>query len=142
MKTDPNYVATEPTNTAMAFRLVEIKDGVPHTLFHGLPQQNQNGRIIRSRRLPIGVWLKAEQKPVTDGDSSTVYQSGFNVLLEITSMLAYAKRFKAPRTLCIARVIVDVDSLRPKSHSHAGVQLAGWMKLCNDWKVGKATEIG
>ena len=120
-------------NGQWAYRLVEVKNGQPHTLFHAVPVPFEEG-IRRSRKLQLGRWLRAEQKTVTDGTSTSVYTSGFNALLDLDAMRQYRQRFKKARDLRIAKVRVNLQ-LRPKAHSRAGVWLADWMMVPENWEV-------
>ena len=56
----------------VAFKIVEVVDDGIRTLFHGL-----NG----SRRMPRGIWLRADERQVKDGTSNTSYMSGWHVFL-------------------------------------------------------------
>lgn len=107
-----------------AYRIVEVgADGQLRTLFHGLPCASR-GR--RSRVLAPGVWYEAEPRLVVDGGGQTPYLSGFNVLLDRAAMLQYLSRFRAPRTLRIARC--EVRGLRQKP-ANPEVFLAEWLKV-------------
>jgi len=109
-----------------AYRLVEYRNGKLFTLFHGLPSGKR-----RSREIPLGVWLKAEQKMVRDG-TGPWYLSGFNVLLRRGRMEDYAKRFKATRELWLVSIWVN-SSVRVKTHSRSDVWLADWMMIPEQW---------
>ena len=113
--------------THSAFRLVEVYQGRPLTLFHGIKVP---GADRRTRKIPIGEWIQAEQRPVRDG-TGPFYTSGFNVLLTQDRMSDYAKRFKAPRILMV--IPVKVRGLRRKEHSKSDVWLADWMRVDEDW---------
>ena len=117
-----------------AYRLVEVRNGQPCTLFHGVSLNLYGLVAIRSRTLPVGAWIPAVRKLVRDGTSKTEYLSGFNVLLSLEAMRQYRKRFTAPRDLRIARVKVNLQ-LRPKQHSRAAVWLADWMMVPKNWEV-------
>jgi len=107
-----------------AYRIVEIKHGHPHTLFHGMP--GENGRRLRA--LPINTWIKAEQKLVVDGGKQEPYLSGFNVLLHEWECDDYLTRFTAPRDLRVVPVKVR-GKLRKKESNKGGVMLAEEMYL-------------
>ena len=131
---EQNIVAKVKFDTVPAYRIVELDaHNRPKTLFHALPDQGDGRR--RSRILPTDKWLYAEVKPVTDGTSKSVYQSGFNVLLELDAMRAYLKRFKKDRTLAIIEIEVDKTTLRPKQHSRSPVFLARYMRIPHNWTV-------
>jgi hypothetical protein len=110
-------------NIQKAFRIVEIKGGQPHTLFHGLPDEDQH----RTRAIPLNTWVKAEVKQVRDG-TGPYYLSGFNVLLTREELEDYMTRFTAPRDLRIVEIQVRGE-LRKKEHSRANVWLADEMYL-------------
>lgn len=105
-----------------AYRLVEMKHGQPHTLFHALPTKQKRSRII-----PTDVWLQAEVKPVTYGRSSPTFESGFNVILEFDLCEQYLRRFTADRKVKI--VEIKVKGIWPKPFSSSPVYLAEWMLL-------------
>jgi hypothetical protein len=110
---------TEPVT---AYRIVEMKNGVPHTLFHGLPL---NG--TRTRKIPIGTWIEAEEKEVSYGKGSPPMISGFNVLLDKELCLEYLTRFTGDRELRVVEVLVR--DLRPKPRAQSPVFLAKSMML-------------
>lgn len=100
--------------TTEVWRIVEIKAGIPHTLFHG----NANWRLGysglsgRTRKLRFRAWMQAERKLVKDGSGQEPYEAGFNVLLSREKAVEYMKRFTAPRDLRIARC--QAQGLRQK----------------------------
>lgn len=108
-----------------AWRIVEVKGGLPHTLFHGLDPVLLH-RSRRSRRLEVGLWMEAEEKLVVDGGGQEGYLSGFNVLLSREKAVEYLSRFTAPRDLRIARC--EVRDLRPKP-TNPDVMLAKWLRI-------------
>jgi hypothetical protein len=103
---------------AECWRIVEIKNGHYHTLFHGLP--SEDGR--RSRRLPKHTWLEAEEKMVSYGRGSPQMLSGFNVILSKPECEAYLGRFKDHRELKVVRCLAQ--ELRPKPRANSDVWLA------------------
>ena len=98
------------------YRIMEIKDGDPLTLFHG---------VGGSRRVKEGEWIVAEKKSVYDGSAGTPYISGFHCLPSVEACEAYMNRFTADRELGIFRI--EAEGLRPKTHSPAPVWLADEM---------------
>lgn len=110
-----------------AYRIVEIKQGHPHTLFHGV-----QGR----RKLPINTLVKADIKQVRDG-TGPYYTSGFNVLLSEEACQQYLERFVAPRELRVIMVFVN-ENLRKKEHSNSEVFLADHMYI--PWDAGDHTK--
>lgn len=121
-----------------AFRLVEVKEGSPYTLFHGIP--NDISGTKRTRKLPLGKWIRAENKLVSDGTSKHKHISGFNVLLDLSKMREYAKRFSADRDLRLIPIDIKGES-RKKPYSRSGVWLADWMKIGRDW-IDNSIAIG
>jgi hypothetical protein len=101
-----------------AYRIVELKGGHPHTLFHGV-----KGR----RKLPVNRVIEADRKQVRDG-TGPYYESGFNVLLDHQACEQYLERFVAPRELRVVKVLVN-ENLRVKEHSRSEVYLADRMYL-------------
>jgi hypothetical protein len=115
-------------NEQIAYRIVEIKNNRPHSLFHGRPcpvtQAHNHGR---SRQLKTNAWLKAERKLVRDG-TGPWYESGFNVILDRDDCEEYLGRFYAPRILQVVQIRVRGE-LRKKEHSRSPVMLADEMYL-------------
>jgi hypothetical protein len=111
----------------IAYKIFDLgigKDTVfPKTLFHGV-----NG----SRRLPVGKWINAEQKMVTDGSGTTRYLSGFHAyetLDDIRNWLRGAKNI-AERVV----VRVHVRKCRSKDHAVRKTILADQMLITvKDW---------
>jgi hypothetical protein len=52
-----------------AYKIFELHGNRPKTLFHG---------VAGSRLLPIGKWIKADKRMVTDGSRQNPYLSGFH----------------------------------------------------------------
>jgi hypothetical protein len=104
----------------IAYRICERKGEKLLTLFHGL-----NG----SRTLPIGEWVTAMVKPVTDGPKNKAkeYLSGFHVLENLDECRHFTKKFRAPRDLVIVKC--EIEGNRTKDHSPANIILADRMKL-------------
>lgn len=71
------------------------KDG-PKTLFHGLEG---------SRSLPVGKWLDAEIKLVTDGSRQEPYESGFHAYYTLDDVYNWLKGAKNLE----GRVVVKVE---------------------------------
>jgi len=84
----------------------------PRTLFHG---------INRSRTMPVGRWIAADKRIVSDG--GTKYLSGFHVLLSEQDCHAYLRHFKRFDDKRIIEVSVR-GPLRAKTHSPHPVFLA------------------
>jgi hypothetical protein len=103
---------------AECWRIVEVKNGQYHTLFHGIP--TEEGK--RSRRLPLNEWLTAEEKMVSYGRGSPEMLSGFNVILSKSGCEAYLSRFKDHRELKVVKCVAQ--ELRPKPRASSEVWLA------------------
>jgi hypothetical protein len=107
-----------------AYRLLRVKDGQPHTLFHGL-----NG----SRKLPQDKVLTAEKKHVWNPGKkgkSPGFMSGWHVLPSKHLTEDYIQRFKDHSDLVICRVFVDEFRDKPRSI----VKLARKMMIISeDW---------
>ena len=117
------------------WRIFDDKDGLPHTLFHGV-----NG----SRKIPLDAWLQAETKTVQDGSGVTEYQSGFHVLGTLEEVKEVLKQFKQLNHRVICRVWVDEQAGKwLKSCSRNKVWLVKRMKVTEaDWrKRHKCTEV-
>jgi hypothetical protein len=98
----------------MAWKIMEERDGMPCTLFHGV-----NG----SRTIPLNTWVDADMKEVSDGSSATTYMSGWHLLPTREDCVEYLRKFKNLRD----KVIVHVGfsgKVWPKSHSRSEVFLA------------------
>jgi hypothetical protein len=104
----------------IVYRICERKGDKLLTLFHGI-----NG----SRVLPIGEWITAEMKLVTDGSKTTskLYYSGFHVLKDINECRNFVKKFRRPRDLVM--VECEVEDTHSKTHSKHNILLARRMKI-------------
>ena len=100
-----------------AYRIVEVRNGRPCTLFHGW-----HG----SRQLPTNRWLEAEVKVVRDGGQGPSYKSGFHVCRTREVAERLLKRFRRQRHLVI--VEVKARGLRPK-RTNSQVALATKMLI-------------
>lgn len=107
-----------------AYRLLRVKDGQPHTLFHGY-----NG----SRKLPQDKLLPAEEKQVWNPGKkgkSPGFISGWHVLPTKGECVDYLKRFKDHSDLVVCRVWVSVVRQKPRSI----VSLSRYMRIDSvDW---------
>jgi len=91
-------------------------------LFHGI-----NG----SRIIPIGEWVKSDQKLVRDGSTGTQYKSGWHVMMDLDECREYLSKFTAD----LNRVVVKVEisgELWPKSHSPSNVHLCQFIKIIEE----------
>ena len=102
------------------YRICERKGDKVLTLFHSL-----NG----TRVLPIGEWLTADTKIVSDGSRKTSkeYISGFHLIEDPNECREFIKKFRKPRDFVM--VECEVEETHPKSHSRHNVLLAKKMKL-------------
>ena len=104
----------------MWYKIVEKHpDGGIKTLFHG---------VNRSRTIPKGKWLEAEEKMVRDGSCQTYYLSGWHILKTEEDAVEYLKRFKK-RLELLSIVPCEAEEVRPKAHSNAPVFLAKRIRL-------------
>lgn len=100
-----------------AYRIVEEKNGEYYSLFHG---------TNRSRKLPRGIWIKADKKLVKDGTRGTYYRSGFHVLTsKEEAEKFFAKLFRIYKNRKVIKVLAK--GLRPKGHSRHEIFLADEM---------------
>lgn len=104
----------------MWYKIVELyPNGDVKTLFHG---------VNRSRLLPKGKWLEAEEKMVRDGSCQTYYLSGWHILPTKEDAQEYLTRFKK-RLELLKIVPCEAEEVRPKTHSNAPVFLAKRIRL-------------
>lgn len=111
----------------MMYKVFDIKNGAPHFLFHGLK---------RTRKAEVGKWMKAEEKPVTDGSCATIYTSGFHCFPSIQSIREWAKQV----THIDDRVVVKVQvkKTQPKSHAKTSITLASQLLITHQaWSKRK-----
>jgi hypothetical protein len=104
-----------------AYRIVEEKGGDYYSLFHGT-----NG----SRKLPRGIWIKANKKIVADGSrkTSTEYESGFHVLTsKDEAEKFFQKLFRKHKNRKVIKVLAK--GLRRKEHSRHEIFLADEMMI-------------
>jgi hypothetical protein len=112
------------------YKIFEDKDGLPHTLFHG---------VRGSRTLSLDEWIEAEHKLVNDG--GTEYESGFHVFSTLEKASEYlVKRFTNMKNKVISAVWVQGPT-REKTHSNAPILLADFIDIEKaDWD--KRIEFG
>ena len=100
------------------YKIVDWKDNVPCTLFHGI-----NG----SKKMPIDKWVAADKKMVTDGSRQNKYLSGFHVMPTVESCISYLEKFK--NVVDKAIVSCEVKKIRPKPQASGPVFLADKIKV-------------
>jgi len=102
------------------YRIVEIKNGKPLSLFHGT-----NG----SRTLPMGKWIEANVKPVVDGSGAKrKYVSGFHVFASPKAACTFFKKMfrnrENRRVICC-----EASDLRRKMSARGEVYLARLIRI-------------
>ena len=105
----------------MAYKIFDLKDGMPCTLFHGV-----NG----SRRLPLDRWLTAERKMVRDGSGQGRYVSGFHAYESMEDVRAWAKGAKNLDNRVVAQV--GVRGCRSKPRAVRTTILADRLRITSD----------
>lgn len=128
----PKTSAPGPTPGAFyAYRIFDVRDGKPCTLFHGL-----HG----SRTLCTNCWLSAELKLVTNPGKKgkgRKFISGFHVVPKKRDCEHYTARFKNMTNRVVCRVIVKSLRIKPGSE----VKLADEMKIKeSDWQTALANK--
>ncbi len=109
-------------NVKRYFRVFEVKEDLPHTIFHG---------VRRSKKLSLDEWIESETKNVRDGSKGKVYKSGFHVIEDVCETIDFfVSRFKIFKNRVIAAVDIDIDAgIWPKKHSKGNVFLAKMMLI-------------
>lgn len=108
---------------AEAYRLLRVKDGKPHTLFHG---------FHGSRCLPQDKVLRAVERPVRNPGKKDgpTFISGWHVLPTKGECVDYLKRFKDTADIVVCRVLIAIPREKPRSK----VTLTRYMKIDSlDW---------
>jgi len=106
------------------FRIVEMKNGRPHTLFHGI-----QGETRRTKELPTGEWVRADVKVVNDGGGN--YLSGFHFMEDLEKLKSYMASFTAQRTLHIINILAR--DVYPKP-TNTNVSLSRYMLIPSDYE--------
>jgi hypothetical protein len=99
------------------YKIVEEKDGVLKTLFHG---------IRGSKFLMRKEWLEAETKLVNDG-KGTKYISGFHIMPSYEETKNYLNRFKKKQNKVI--ITCYAKDYVKKKHSRNNVYLADYIYI-------------
>lgn len=109
-----------------AYRLLRVKDGQPHTLFHG---------HCGSRKLPQDKLLEAVEKHVWNPGKkgkSPGFTSGWHVLPTKEQCVDYLGRFKDTSDIVVCRVTINRVREKPRSK----VFLSKYMKIDSyDWAI-------
>ena len=93
-------------------------------LFHG---------IDCTKIIPVGEWVRSEQKLVRDGSVGTQYTSGWHIMMNLDEAREYISKFT--RVCGDKRIIVEVDvrgKIWPKEHSPSNVYLCEWIKIIGE----------
>lgn len=113
------------------YKIFESRVGHPYTLFHGLEG---------SRQLPLGEWLAAEKKRVTNGSRTTHYTSGFHCYPTLEAVY----RWLRGATKLDGRYVVKVlaDQCRDKPRAVRPTILADWLYIpVEEWSLRVPAEI-
>lgn len=106
-----------------AYRLLRVKKGKPHTLFHG---------FHGSRELPQDKVIRAVERPVRNPGKKDgpEFISGWHVLPTKEECVDYLRRFKDTSDIVVCRVYIAFPREKPRSKVH----LARYLKIDSlDW---------
>lgn len=107
-----------------AYRLLRVKDGRPHTLFHGFHGSRELTQDKALRATERQVWNPGKK------NKSPGFISGWHVLPTKQQCVDYLDRFTAKDDIVTCRVTVGVLREKPRSK----VFLARYMKIDSlDW---------
>jgi len=107
-----------------AYKIFDVKDDMPHTLFHGV-----NG----SRRLQLDQRMFAENKKVRDGSGKRWYKSGFHAYVHLKDAAQWARGAKNLDNRVAVKV--SVTKCRYKPNAVRPTLLAATMCVYSkDWK--------
>lgn len=99
------------SNVLRGFKIVELKDNHPYSLFHGTQ---------RSRKLPLCKWILADIKTVKDGTNGKPYTSGWHFFKDHSTAVSFFERMfrvKKDRTIIVAYF---TQNIRHKENSKKG----------------------
>jgi hypothetical protein len=114
-----------------AWRLLRVKNGKPHTLFHGFHGSRELVQDKMLRAVERQVW-----NPGKKGNGPG-FTSGWHVIADKGECEEYLTRFTAKDDIVVCRVIVW--EAKPKPRATSNVQLARFMRIDSlDW--AKAVE--
>jgi len=109
-----------------AWRLLRVKNGLPHTLFHGFHGSRSLLQDKVLRAVEREVWNPGKK------GKAPGFTSGWHVLLDKHECEEYLKRFTAKDDIVVARVLVACTYPKPRATSN--VRLARYMKIDSlDW---------
>jgi len=107
-----------------SYRLLRVKNGRPHTLFHGHHGSRELAQDKNLRAVERQVWNPGKK------GKSPGFISGWHVLPTKEACVKYLERFVAKDDIVVCRVTVGVPRYKPRSK----VFLARYMKIDSlDW---------
>jgi hypothetical protein len=128
-----------------AYKIFELGEEygrpVPKTLFHGLNRLYVQGccppeakySVRRSRVLPVGEWIRAERRWVTDGSRRTPYESGFHCYTNLDAVRAWFKNARSENRVVVMVEVYNNSRVKPGAVRHT--LLAHSMKIhAEDWE--------
>ena len=101
------------------YKIVEKKDDIIKTIFHG---------CNKSRILPQGKWIRAENKMVNDGGGGKRYLSGWHVIKNEEAAIHFLRTKFRKRLDKLTVIPCMAIALRQKP-TNPLVYLADWIKL-------------
>jgi len=108
------------------YRLLRVKDGQPHTLFHGHHGSRKLRQDKRLRAVEKQAWNPGKR------GKSAGFISGWHVLPTKAACVDYLKRFTAKDDIVVCRVTLAVPRYKPRSK----VFLARYIKIdAVDWAI-------
>ena len=109
-----------------AYRLLRVKNGRPHTLFHGYHGTRALTQDKLLRAVSRHVWNPGKK------GKSPGFTSGWHVLPTKRECVEYLEKFTAKADIVVCRVLVAGVSPKPRSK----VSLAKYMKVDSlDWAI-------
>lgn len=109
-----------------AWRLLRVKNGQPHTLFHGFHGSRQLVQDKTLRAVERQVWNPGKR------GKGPGFISGWHVIADKSECEDYLLRFTSDDDMVVCRVTAGVLSDKPRATSN--VQLARYMRIDSfDW---------
>ena len=109
-----------------AYRLLRVKNGKPHTLFHGFHGSRELVQDKTLRAVEKHVWNPGKK------GKSPGFISGWHVLPTKPQCVDYLTRFTAKDDIVVCRVTIGEPRYKPRSK----VFLARYMKIdALDWAI-------